>query len=279
MPAAISMKADAQKCVPETILLGVGGLPRALPRFGDPAADDIRHYHALCQYDHGPNIPLHWYDGGNGWVTKYFYDSVPRDAVTYEPGKFRCQVPLPDGRLCEHEVSEGDCCKGNCCWSQSASAQKAMIEHVAAAHGVASPAPQRWSTGLFETEGCWDALLCAPCQGSRQMMAMAGWEDRMHWGWMTYFTCLSIAPQQGCNQIIYWVPPCLYVALTTRRQMVTLHNIDESFVASILKCVCCSICSVAQVHRELNSAGVRPGVTLCVGDALRSVAMKPSAMH
>lgn len=242
--------------------LGVGGLPHARPFFGDSAADGIRHPHSCCcHYEPGPNIPLHWFDGGRGWVTKYFYDYILRDSNTYEPGKFRCQVPVGhQGQLCNHEVSEGDCCKGNCCWQSGTSAHLVMAEHVRAAHGMGPPARRQWSSGLCDTEGCCEAYCCAPCQGSRQIMALSGYEDKFHCGWCMFFTFLGFRVQRaGDRNVIYWIPPWIYVAILTRGRMVVLNNIDEGCCTTCLTTLCCSLCSVAQTYRELTASGVWPG--------------------
>jgi hypothetical protein len=240
--------------------LGVGGLPQARPRFNLPAEDGIRFEHGCCDYKPGPNIPLHWFDGGSGWVTKYFYDFVLRDPKAYEPGKFRCQVPLPNGQLCNHEVSETDCCKGNCCWSSFSGAHLRMGEHVRTAHGQHPPPRRAWASELCDTEGCCDSYFCAPCQGSRQMMALAGWEDEFHWGWCLFFTFLGFRTQQaGGRSVVYWIPPWVYVAIMTRIRMVALNNIDEGVCTTLCTALCCSLCSMNQTYRELSASGVWPG--------------------
>eukprot|EP00759_Apiculatamorpha_spiralis_P007435 PhF_6_TR14530/c0_g1_i1/m.23064 len=64
-----------------TVPLGITGLPRARPYFPSTrrqnAENAIRYRLPLCgwcllNHPPGPNIPEHWYDGGMGWVTKYF---------------------------------------------------------------------------------------------------------------------------------------------------------------------------------------------------------------
>lgn len=136
----------------------------------------------------GPNVPRHWYDGGNGWVTKYFYDSVPRDMKTQEHGKFRCQVLLKDGKRCDHEISEGESCKGNCCWAPRMTAFPQMSEHVRTVHGAPPPPRRQWSSNLFALDGLVEAFFCSPCLGSRQFKAVAGWEDTFHCGWCFFFS-------------------------------------------------------------------------------------------
>lgn len=242
--------------------LGVGGLPQARPIFYSPAEDGIRHPHGCCDYTPGPNIPIHWFDGGYGWVTKYFYDSVPRNPQAYEPGKYRCQVPLQNGQLCNHEVSEDDCCKGNCCWRSYGRAHWKMDQHVRQAHGQMPPPKRQWTSELCDTEGCLDSYFCAPCQGSRQMMALAGWEDKFHWGWCLFFCFLGFrAANHGGRSTVYWIPPHVYAAILTRPRMVALNNIDEGICTTLCTALCCSLCSVAQTYRELSASGVWPGST------------------
>lgn len=241
--------------------LGVGGKPQATPVFCLAGEDAIRHEHACCGYGPGPNIPLHWYDGGEGWVTKYFYNSTPRDPKTYEPGKFRCQAPSVErsGELCNHEVSETDCCKGNACWWSNCVAYRAMGTHLQVTHHQVRPPKRPWTSGLFDTEGCLEAFFCAPCQGSRQVMALAGWEDRFHWGWCLLFTFLGLRSEEHGDRRLYWVPPCLYVALLTRHRMTALGNIDEHMCKTWLIAIFCSVCSIAQTYRELSGSGVWSG--------------------
>ncbi|CUG92830.1 Hypothetical protein, putative [Bodo saltans] len=96
------------------------------------------------------------------------------------------------------------------------------------------------------------------------MMAMAGWEDRMHWGWAAYFCSLSAIPQTtGC--LHYVVPPCVYVALGTRTDLAVLNNIDEHWLTTLLISCFCSACSIAQSHRELVISGVAPGSVMSKG--------------
>ncbi|CUG92831.1 Hypothetical protein, putative [Bodo saltans] len=247
-------------CQVEVVLVGgvgVGGRARANPYFC-LRLDRIRISDADDDAQRCRNIPLHWYDGGNGWATKYFYDSVPRCDTLQEAGRYRCQVRMGDGRQCDHEIVEGDCCKGTCLWTSKANAHFLMANHAINHHGAQPPPRRQWSTSLLETEGCWDALLCAPCQGSRQMMAMAGWEDRMHWGWAAYFCSLSSVPLNvGIAQSV--VPPCVYVALGTRTELAALNNIDEHWLATLLISLFLCPCSIAQSHRELVISGVAPG--------------------
>lgn len=240
--------------------MGSGGLPMARPRFITPAEDTIRRPQGCCDYGPGPNIPLHWFDGGSGWVTRYFYDYVLRNPEAYEPGKYRCQVLLPNGQHCNHEVSESDCCKGNCCWASGATAHIRMDQHLRSAHMLSPPPRRQWTTELFDTEGCCDAYFCAPCIGARMMMALAGWEEKFHWGWCLFFTLLGCrSAGSGRNQIVYWIPPHVYVALMTRNRIVTLNNIDEGFCTTFCTSLCCPLCSMTQTYRELTASGVWPG--------------------
>jgi hypothetical protein len=241
--------------------LGVSGLPHARPYFYSVAENGIRHPRWCCQeYNPGVRIPPHWYDGGKGWVTKYFYDAVLRNPATYTPGTFRCQVRRPDGQLCNEQVEEGDCCKGHCCWQSYGLAPDMMMKHLTSAHGLAPPPRREWATGLFETEGCFDVLCCIQCNGARQMMALSGWEDTMHWGWCLFFTFLSCRSiGSGNERAVIIIPPWIYVAMCTRYDLIELNNIDEHCCTSILNVICCAPCSVAQTYRELAASGVWAG--------------------
>lgn len=244
--------------------LGVSGIPSARPYFVTDAENGIRYPQPCCPgYNPGPSVPLHWYDGGQGWVTKYFYDTARRDPAKYEPGRFRCQAQLPNGQLCRHVIVEDDCCKGNCLWTGYARAPFKMQGHLAEAHGLKPPRLRSWSSGLFETEGCCESYLCAPCQGSRQMMALAGWEDELHWGWCLFFTFVGFrCIGSGRNQILIWIPPWIYVAMLTRLRLVRLNNIDEGVCTSCCAAIMCSLCSMAQTYRELAASGVWSGSSL-----------------
>lgn len=246
--------------------LGVSGLPQARPRFSTPGEDGIRHPQSCCfqSYNPGPNIPLHWYDGGYGWVTKYFYDVTPRNPATYTPGTFRCQVRRPDGHLCNEEAEEDDCCKGTCCWHESADAPINMAFHLLTTHQIQPPPRREWSTGLFDTQGCCDVLFCVQCNGARQMMALSGWEEEMHCGWCMFFTFLSCRViGRGRYRLVIVIPPWIYVALYTRPRLVALNNIDEGWCTTIMTLLFCAPCSVAQTHRELAASGVWAG-SMCV---------------
>ncbi|CUG87695.1 GPI-anchored surface protein, putative [Bodo saltans] len=126
------------------------------------------------------------------------------------------------------------------------------------------PTLRPWTTGLFDTGGCIDALMCGPCQGSRQMMALAGWEQSVHVGWTVYFLLHYIAPTIVGNGVCL-APPCAYAALQTRVHLVSIERIDENLCSTVVQAVVCSVCSLAQTRRELDAVGVCPGGT--VGNA------------
>lgn len=232
----------------------------ARPRFVATSPEDaIRHPYG-CGHEPGPNIPQHWFDGGNGWVTRYFYDYAVRNAQVQEPGKYRCQVRLPNGELCDHEVSEHECCKGNFCWQSGTVAHLRMNQHLQLDHGIPPPPLRQWSTDLFDMTGCVDAMFCAPCIGARMMMALLGWNDTFHWGWCVYFTFMGLrSAGHGQHQVVYWVPPHVYVAIVTRSCMVTLNNIDEGCCTTLWTALCCPLCSMMQTYRELTASGMYPG--------------------
>ncbi|CUE59234.1 Hypothetical protein, putative [Bodo saltans] len=229
-----------------TTPIGVGGLPYAVPAFRGEGENSIRHPHpCCCGIAPGPKIPLHWYEGGEGWVTKYFYDYVPRHNGTQEPGTFRCQVKLVNGQLCNHEIAEGDCCKGNCCWKSSSTAPGKMAQHLRSAHNLSPPSKRPWSSSFVDIDGCGEAVFCPSCIGSRQVMALAGWEDKFH-----FMMCIFLALQPHAVQ---------GAAMCTRMKMASLNNINESCCQACLTGFICPICSVAQTYRELTSSGVWPG--------------------
>ena len=247
--------------------IGAGGLPVAFPYFGKAngrfgVEDEIRHRRqtCLCDYPSGPNVPLHWFHAGNGWVGHYFYDVQPFDWTTQSNGVFKCQVRLPDGRLCDHQVVNDGCCDGNCCWCPKTTAVQMMITHLAS-HGISAPPTNgQWATELCDTESCLDVICCAPCQGSRQMMALSGYTNEFNWCWCLFFTFLGCRSEgHGRHQVVYWVPPWVYIACFTRYSVVKLQRIDEGFCTTCFTAWCCSVCSVAQTYREFSVAGVWPG--------------------
>lgn len=230
------------------LFIGVGGLPHATPSFKGQGEQGIRQSHACCcDVRPGPHIPLFWYDGGEGWVTKYFYDHAPRNAEAQQAGVFRCQVQLPNGQLCNHEVAEDDCCKGNCCWKSCSSAPGKMRDHLMSSHAAKEPVKRQWTTELFDLDGCCEAIFCASCLGSRVVMALTGWEDTFHLWFCLFFLSQPHAVQGA--------------AMCSRSRMVALNNIDEGCCVTCWTAFCCSICSVAQTYREVTASGVWPGST------------------
>ena len=241
--------------------VGVGGLPMSRPYFHRHAEDTIRHgrHFLCCDYPPGPNVPPHWFDGGNGWVTRYFTDVAPFDIMQRLNGRYRCQVGG-----CNYEVDGTGCCEGNCCWFPTGGAIVAMAHHLQHSHNIAPPPLRQWTTEFCDTEGCFDTICCAPCQGSRQMMALAGYQDTFHTWWCLFFWLAGCRHAQGGGKhAVYWIPPWIYVAVFTRFNLVPLNRIDEGRCATGLKAVCCPICSIAQTYRELKNTGVWSGSTCC----------------
>jgi hypothetical protein len=241
--------------------LGVSGLPHARPRFDSAAEDGIRHPKSSCclKYNPGDRIPPHWYEGGKGWVTKYFYDAVQRNPATKNPGAFRCQVRRPDGHLCNEQVAPEKVSSGGCCEDIDPPVPDKMVKHLTSVHGLTPPPRRKWATDLFETQGCCDALFCIPCNGARQMMALSGWEDTMHWGWCLFFTFWSFENIGVCEDLWMYIPPWIYVAILTRFRMIKLNNIDEHVCETLGIVAFCAPCSVAQTYRELTASGVWAG--------------------
>ena len=238
--------------------IGCGGLPVAFPYFGQhngsqPVEDEIRHRHQSCLFDYpsNPNIPKHWFHAGNGWVGHYFYDVQPFDWTTQSNGVFKCQVRLPDGRLCDHQVVNDGHCDGNCCWNPKTTAVGEMLRHVHEAHGISAPPTNgQWATELCDTEGCLDVICCAPCHGSRQMMALSGYSNEFNGMWCA---CCALFPV--ADKLLPW----MNIACLTRYSVVKLQRIDEGVCQSCLVSFFCSVCSVAQTYREFSVAGVWPG--------------------
>lgn len=225
--------------------------------------DEIRHRNqtCCCDYPTGPNVPLHWYHAGNGWVGHYFYDVQPFDRNAKTNGVFKCQVRLPDGRLCDHQVVNDGCCDDSACWCPKTTAISMMKAHLAQ-HGIsAPPRNNQWATELCDTEGCLDVICCAPCNGSRQMMALSGYTNEFNWCWCLFFTFLGCRSEggEGQKQHVHWVPPWIYIACFTRYSVAGLQRIDEGYCKTLFTAWCCSVCSVAQTYRELSVAGVWPG--------------------
>jgi len=247
------------------VVLGVGGLPRASPHFKWPFDDCIRHPRPICCMDcikPGPNIPEHWYDGGDGWVTKYFTDVQPFSWVNKSKGTYKCQVAG-----CNFNVENDEKCVGTPCWLPGSAAVTTMIEHASAAHGQQAPPKRDWSTGLCNRTGCCDVLLCLPCQASRQMMATAGWANKFNVWWCCFFClagCQQSQDDKG-NNTIKWSPPFQMAAVFTRCAIVRANNIDEHWCKTFCCGVLCSPCSLAQSYREFSAAGVWPGGTCCNG--------------
>eukprot|EP00759_Apiculatamorpha_spiralis_P054088 PhF_6_TR6820/c0_g1_i1/m.9810 len=241
------------------IQIGVGGQPRARPFFFGSGENEIRHPTYLCAnplccpllYQPGPNIPDHWLDGGQGWVTRYFTDIEPFSWENKKNGKHRCQVPG-----CQYQIENDGCCNDSMCWCPYATAASKMQEHATTAHGAQPPPVRQWATDLFNTEGCLDVLCCAPCQGSRQVMALAGHANTSNIWWTLIFCLWGFRRH---DRYVYWVPPHFLVALFTRHRMVTLNNIDEGCCTTWMHVTCCACCSIAQTYRELTASGVWPG--------------------
>jgi hypothetical protein len=257
---------------PKPRAIGVGGYPVAYPYYGPggceciggggAAEDEIRHrpHFCCCDYPTGPDVPPHWYEGGKGWVGKYFTDVEPFDWKTQKNGRFRCQIS-GGGRPCNHEIQNDGCCDGNCCWFPKSTAVYQMIQHVAS-HGIFPPARTgKWATELCDTEGCCDVICCPACQGSRQMMALGGYRNQSNCWWIAYFCCMSCSSDQdddGDSSCSY-IPPWIYIACLTRFDVVELQNIDEGCCKSLAIAACCSPCSMAQTYRELSAANMWPG--------------------
>jgi hypothetical protein len=242
--------------------LGVSGLPHARPNFRSGLEDGIRQPQCwlCCKYNPGRRIPPHWYDGGKGWVTKYFYDFVERNPAEYHPGTFRCQIRGANGQLCNEQVEEEDHCKGSFLWKSEAKAPDKMAKHLTSVHGLSPPPRREWATDLFDTEGCSDVLFCLHCNGARQMMALSGHEDTMHWGWCLFFGALTYKEiDLYFVELSILAPPWIELAELTRGRMIEYNSIDEGCCKTKAITFCCAPCSVAQTYRELAASGVWAG--------------------
>jgi hypothetical protein len=242
----------------------VAGLSRARPHFTSVALEGVYHRSSFCCAPAvQQRIPAHWFDGGDGWATRYFYD----DPKSHEPGRYRCQVQsIHSANLCDYEVLEVDGSNGGRCWpgSTATSAPERMAQHAHKVHGIQPPRSRQWSSSLWDTEGCCEVLLCTPCQGSRQMMALAGWEDEFHWGWCLLFSLAGFQASATCGAEqcgLLRILPCVCVALLTRHRVVVLQRVDEDRWTTLATELCCAPCSVAQTRRELMASGMSPGST------------------
>lgn len=251
--------------------IGAGGLPRANPFFWDDAETNIRRPGCirccsgyLCKWPVGPNIPDHWYDGGFGWVTRFFTDVQGFSPEQKVNGIHACQVPLQNGQQCGFQVAPQPLC-GCCPCFCPTSPVNDMAFHLITTHNINAPPRRQWASGLCDTQGCFDAWCCTPCQGSRQMEALYGYANSFNIWWCLFF-CLaglqSKKNEEGKNET-YWIPPHVLVACLTRWSMVRLHNIDEGCCMTGLITLFCAPCSIAQTYREMSSAGAWPGGTLC----------------
>jgi len=261
--------------------IGVGGFPRAKPYFKWPAENSIRNPrpNCCCDYSTGPNIPAHWYDGGDGWVTNYFTDVESFSWDQKKSGRHRCQVPTGNGSQCDFTVENTSCCDLPCLWLPSSAAPPLMANHLQTFHGINPPPTREWATGLCETTGCCDVYFCLPCQASRQTMAAAGYANTFNVWWCLFF-CLA-----GCHEnrdengksSLGWVPPYIMAAVLTRCTVSRLNRIDEGLCMNSVKGVFCSCCSLAQTYREYSASGVWPGGTCC-NTSPPPVSLKPATI-
>jgi hypothetical protein len=197
----------------------------------------------------GAAVPAHWYDGGDGWVTKYFTDVEPFDYKRKVAGTHRCTLPGHDGRQCEFAATGEECCCA-CCWMSKGRAPAKMRAHLAASHGIAEPPKRQWASGYCDCAGICDAALCWCVQGSRQLQAGYGAADAPHWLWCAL--CVLTNAHYG----IFWS------AWYNRHVIKHLNRVDEACPATMAMACCCPVCSHAQSYREFSAAGVFPGGTL-----------------
>lgn len=271
--------------------LGRYGIPRARPLFGGilgskwlSPENDIRGtgpmQPGVCCLDFrpGPNIPAHWWDAGDGWVTSYFTDIVPYDKEAKQKGKFRCVVPNQNGQMCNFEVENTECCAGNCCWTPGAVAPGLMKQHLISAHGLVEPGKREWAINLCDCDGasCAEALFCTTCAGSRQIMAGVGYVNTFNVWWCLGLCALGCQSSENSDgtKSYYWIPPWQIVAILTRFQISRLNSIDEGPCKTCLTAFCCPCCSMSQTYNEYTAAGVWPGGTCCIGQP-PAVTMKP----
>lgn len=215
----------------------------------------------------GPNIPEHWYDGGDGWVTRYFTDVTPFSYENKTKGTFKCQV-LNGASHCNFPIENDEKCSGTPCWSPGTAAVAKMQEHLLAVHNITEPPKREWASGLCDTAGCCDVLLCVTCQASRQMMAATGHANTFNVWWCLLFClagCGTSQDEQTGQTRCTWTPPCIFAAMLTRCSIAQLNRIDEHWCKTGLCAICCSVCSLAQSYREFSAAGVWPGGTCCNG--------------
>lgn len=149
--------------------LGATGQPRARPFFGGFYSDLYTPWpFSFLTDDAGPDVPLHWWDSHNGWVTRYFTDVELFDWVKQEPGVFRCQATRDCGFHVHPGANERAMCCALCCWTPELVAQ-AMIDHLFKAHGIRSSLRRKrvWAQDLLACPSspwlCVEACICPAC--------------------------------------------------------------------------------------------------------------------
>lgn len=225
------------------------------------AENKIRGYYepACCGWEPGtgPNVPAHWLDGGHGWVTAHFRDVEPFSFENRTAGRHQCAMPSRNGGQCNFEVQGNECCSCACCWCPHGNAPREMEHHLNRDHGISAPEKREWATGCTETPGCCEAVFCWPCAASRQLMAAHGYSNELNCFWCMYFTCAVARSEHDDGKA--HTACASFAAWLTRRSIVKLNNIDESFCSTTLLACCCPCCSLAQTYREYSAAGVWPG--------------------
>ena len=229
--------------------------------------NNIRGYYEPCccglRPGTGPDVPPHWFDGSDGWVTEHFVDVAPLSLAQRNPGHHRCKYcdfEVKGDSLCEC-TKEGPCAA--CCWCPLSSAPRAMARHLNQKH-MRNGGPRReWATGLYDIDGFFEACFCGPCQASRQMMAQRGWANRHNCCWCLCFTC-----GLDCNQdqqlrdrfkATRTLGGLVLGAWLNRRAARDLQHIEERTCTTLCIACCCPVCSLAQTYREFTAAGVWPG--------------------
>jgi hypothetical protein len=215
--------------------------------------------------------PLVWIE--SSWVTKPFVVISTRyedeGSSRYECKMYQCQLHRFDGQRCLERVEDQN--------------STSIMNHLLTQHGIIAPRrpKRRWQTGLLDgictTTAC-DCLLMPFCFESRMNslqfqtttdatpsynLSALGCDGSADCGdsccsWMVHtpFICIFVVLLPF---LAFVMVPCVH-AEEFRRQIVALHNIDESECATRAIVWCCCPCSHCQMHNEIAAVGVWPGL-------------------
>lgn len=99
---------------------------------------------------------------------------------------------------------------------------------------------------------CLDVLVCTPCQVGYQCNAVKGLSRSMDMCW-----CLCSVP--FCFLVIPWL----------RCEVVKKYNLSENQCVSCALALLFPVCTLCQLHHEMNFQGTNPGGCCCASSDLR----------